>query len=102
MESYKTHEKQEGRKYPFALIVDECDALIRTKDGSPQMEQSLHELCKLRSSLHMMISATPTLALLFYVQEYTQELHMFSLDAGEDYVGIGDMKPPQNVNGDEI
>ena len=61
------------------MIVDEADAMFRTREGLQKIEQALRELRNLKPCLHIMVTATPQPILLLYKEELKGELGMFEL-----------------------
>ncbi|KAL7540610.1 hypothetical protein ACHAXR_010249 [Thalassiosira sp. AJA248-18] len=88
----------------FVLIVDEADAMFRTKDKHQVFEQALQQLIDLKPSMTVMISATPVpfmLELVHGMDSSAENIQFFNLEPQDDYVGIEDIKPLE-IDGKKI
>jgi hypothetical protein len=102
IKKYKVHCETHQRASKFALIEDECDSMLRTKDGTLLMEQALTKLRSLQPSLHVLVTATPAPVLLVYKNEYGIDLEIFSIGTSDDYVGLDQMEPLRDANNDPV
>ena len=82
----------------FAIILDECDSMLRTKDGTLQMEQALTHLQSLAPLLQVMVSATLTPNMLVSEHEYKLEYESYHLGTSPDYVGLEQMVPLRDAD----
>ncbi|CAB9510755.1 expressed unknown protein [Seminavis robusta] len=87
--------KKDGK---FALIIDECDAMYRTEEGSQKFEQAYDDLMSLKPALRIEISATPIPAL-FALTEQGHAVEILELGTADDYAGVTAMKPLEGSNG---
>mmetsp|Transcript_14299 Transcript_14299/g.20824 ORF Transcript_14299/g.20824 Transcript_14299/m.20824 type:complete len:1022 (-) Transcript_14299:81-3146(-) len=105
------------RKVPggkFILAIDEADAMFRTPSRSQVFEQALIALRKLGPTISMFVSATPVPIMLDLIkkadiedsdrktegstgiedsQSKEDNIEFFCLEPGDEYVGLGDIKP---------
>lgn len=94
----------------FFLIIDEADAMFRTKDKSQQFEKALQNLRDMRPSITTFISATPVPLLLCLVEDCNDDdnvdsnanLALFSLEPSDDYTGFEEVNPLRGINGKDI
>ena len=75
----------------FNLVVDECDAMYRTKEKTQKMEVQLDKLREIGPKLTVMISATPVPAMLALHYEEDKKVDLVLLDTDEDYIGVEQM-----------
>lgn len=86
--------KDKSDHVPFVLIVDECDAMLRTGDKSQKVEQALDALMNLKPALTIMISATIIPTIVDSLDSaYDQEPKMYKIEPHEDYIGLNEMLP---------
>ncbi|CAB9502599.1 expressed unknown protein [Seminavis robusta] len=83
----------------FGIIVDECDAMYRTKDCAQIMEQRYVALMDLGPSFRMEISATIYSALQA-LDEQGKQVEMMEIFTTEDYSGILEMKHAKAAGND--
>ncbi len=93
----------------FFLIIDEADAMFRTKDKSQQFEMALQNLRDMRPSMTTFISATPVPLLLCLVEDCIDDnvdsnsnLALFNLEPSDDYTGFEEVDPLRDINGKDI
>jgi len=75
----------------FGVIVDESDAMYRTKDGRQVMEQNFTALMEMKPSFRLEISATP-FSSLQALEEQGKDIDMMEIMTTDDYSGINEMK----------
>ena len=93
MQEYLQYQRDMNQRCKFSLIIDEADAMFRTKDKEQKMEQSLERLCQLKPALVCMVTATPVPIMLLYEGELKQRFRLMSLGTSNDYSGVDAMKP---------
>ncbi|CAB9507760.1 expressed unknown protein [Seminavis robusta] len=79
----------------FVVIVDECDALIRTKERKQKVEQAFDDLLKHMPALKLFVSATIVPSMVD-----SQDFELMTISPGENYSGIENMRPLQREGKD--
>ena len=88
IEAIKNKKRTFVKKRKFVLVVDECDAMERTVDGTQKFEMAYDELKGMNPSLLVKVSATLAPNLL-----YEDDIHMFQIETSPNYVGVEDFCP---------
>jgi hypothetical protein len=86
----------------FVLIVDEADAMYRTPEKTQQFEMQYERLTELGPCLSILITATPVPVLIVLKEIEKRDAQMITIEPDKDYLGVEDMQPMQDTDGNDI
>jgi len=85
------YEASEGMRRKFIYIVDEADAMYRTKHSTQKVEQQFALLMDMCPTVSIMVTATPVPVYLA-LHEENKSFQTLQIDAHHDYLGLEDIQ----------